>query len=279
MRRCLLTSLLLLALAAPAFAQKNPKLVPFDVAQSLIAASSRGRPDILVGELPARVAERVPLPPNTRVLGSADYGVRSVNVLATDLPVNVARDQMSAALLARGWKHPPAQDVGGGFMSTPSDQGDVFCAPDSVMVEITAGRQVSGETRVLVLEGKNEYTPCSAPRNYPLRQESVIPALVPMRGWTTWPRHSGGGGDQWHSQVFIQTTSSLADVAKHYVDQLTASGWSVVRTLAGEGITATTFAFKDKDGRDWTATMLTSTSTLRWPVLVEIRALRITEGM
>ena len=52
-----------------------------------------------------------------------------------------------------------------------------------------------------------------------------------------------------------------------------------MRSLAGEGIAATRFAFKDKDGRDWTATMLTSTATRQWPVLVEIRALRASEGI
>ncbi|HVX41908.1 MAG TPA: hypothetical protein VHB25_20270 [Gemmatimonadaceae bacterium] len=96
----------------------QPDSVPYETTVALIAAYSYGTdPQLMIGGMPEWAAQRLYVPPNGRVLGSAYLGSTATAVIS--LPVgndSAAMAEVRGEFARRGWTAPPTTSFGnGGF--------------------------------------------------------------------------------------------------------------------------------------------------------------------
>ena len=243
----------LVALLLPAIltAQREPLRQPAAVPLELAAALASGGgfapgadPNVLVGELPEWMANRILLPAGARVLGSAFAGstvVGVVQVLQSDR--DFIRD-MDTALAGKGWRVSDFGPRGGGFRFLATPQGSeplpsTFCAPDGMLtIRLGPSRQGRQIWFYRMTQRRTGFDPCNPPPGG--RRSSPYPALYHPADATREtsgmfgcepndPRARGAGGGTGDR---IRTSMSPDSLLGHYGRQLVDSGWTTTNVTA-----------------------------------------------
>ena len=103
----------------------QPDSVPIDLATALISAGGLGGDmQILIGDLPGWVSERVPPPENATVLGSAFVGSSVVGILRVPDAPEAAITRFKEELLKHGWKAPPPPPIYGRWRLPAGEVGE-----------------------------------------------------------------------------------------------------------------------------------------------------------
>src|SRR3954465_11901828 len=97
----------------------TPDSVPLELVRAAAAAGGfPGEPQILVGSMPEWITNRLYVPANARVLGSAFLGTTVVGIVSMPAASDTVIAKFKGELLRRGWHNPPPPAYsGGGFRS------------------------------------------------------------------------------------------------------------------------------------------------------------------
>lgn len=197
---------------------------------------------LLPGAVPDELPVSVPLPPNSRLIGSVVrptfFGSPVGPEVGTSVEIVLDVSESPAAVLAfytealgaAGLTQPrgAAGPRPGGFLSSVGRGSQTFfCRSErGPFVEVAAfareGRPTDVRVRVQDFAG-----PCGAPGPFPgpMPPSDPLPPLEPPAGVTVLVGGSGGSPLSRSSDAVAQTTMSMAELEAHYARQLAAAGW------------------------------------------------------
>ena len=235
---------------APVSAQQaeDPALLR-ELAERLLARSFPAPPGdpprvrLLPGALPAELPFELPLPPGSRLVGSAvqsrisSGGERrgeSIDVVldAPGAPDDVI-DFYDDVLAARGWFFPGEGRRGGGFQPTLAPSSRTFCGSESgPVLFVTAHPRATGpnDVRIRVETGTPIPVPCGGlirPPE-PVATDPLPPLFAPPGVQLL---HSGGsatlgGPGMRTSDAIAETEMPVPELEAHFARQLVAAGWT-----------------------------------------------------
>jgi len=236
-----------------------------------------GRVDLLPGRLPDGLPIDVPLPPSTRVIGSAlrhfDGRPHELDVrLEVAASVPGLRAFYEQELRERGWYDAPSFP-GRGRFPVPENWAVLdLCRSDPDadrrwIAQIEPGNAGATRVRVTVTLEAELGMNCSVPRygvNLPASVgplSGAAPLLQPPEGQRpgTASRQNSGDGRWGLAEVVIETQQPLVDLERHYRRQLEDSGWVRQDCQAGAGLIWSTWHMgKIAGAGDWRGFLLTS---------------------
>lgn len=220
-------------------------------------------PQLLVGQLPDNMAIPVPMPENTRILGTLIRSPENINIILDSnmSPAEVAnfyKEQLGSS----GWNElDMMRPMYGGFVHSRFQAFEnqlTFCqGPDGPAFTVHTFERQQSQTEIrLDINFGTEFSPC-AQSNQRMQQmhrglHDLIPPLLPPTGAKQFGGGgSGGGAGSWHTTASLETDLDLATLLTHYSQQLEKGGW----TRTGEGFSGplawTTWAFQDEDKENW----------------------------
>jgi len=260
---CAVLTLLCATAVAPRGRAQEPRRlatsdsIPVDLASALIASGGiGGDPQILVGALPGWINNRIYVPANARILGSAFIGQTVVGVMSVPDAPEAAIEEFKRELPSRGWRSPPPQpSYGGGFRaSTPFSPGGsptyfLLCG-DQQTLSTSASRHRGTNTLVVVRVSTQvgQYGVCAPPPVPIGMMRSPFPTLFNPAGAVdarmTADCGAGFGGSSGTGTNLHLAMSSEA-ILDHYAKQLVDSGW---RAASAAAIVGRTFTRTDSTG-------------------------------
>src|SRR3954470_13837794 len=87
---------------------RQPDAVPYELAAALISAGGLpSDPQIMIGGMPEWISNRLVLPANARILGSAYIGTTAVSIISLPPGADSALVDLKRNLAQKGWKNPP----------------------------------------------------------------------------------------------------------------------------------------------------------------------------
>jgi len=233
--------------------------------------------ELLVGQLPSDLADNVPVPPNSRVLGSLVRGRAHVDVeLDTDLPAAEVRGFYTERLTATGWRvvEPQWHRHGGFSYGSAPAQHTLFCrGRRGPAITVAASEQTGKPTEVritVVLDARQ--SPCAHVEQID-NPWHMLPDLRPPANAHQMPSGGSGGGDSAISMATLTTELDVATLAVHYQDQLAAAGWTLDGGEQQGAVAWSRWTFADKNGDAWRGMfMLLHTSTAPGQYSVQVHA-------
>ena len=220
----------------------HPDSIPYELAVSLIGAAFGPEPEVMVGSAPGWAMQRLFVPTNGRVLGSAYLGTTVTTVI--ELPVgpdSAASEQVRSELMRRGWTEPPRPNFGGGgfrpaAMASPGVQSTTrftLCNADyAVSGDV---RRHAGVSLFLVYRLASATTGICHPPQFQARAGTPIrlPTLYEPAGtqdarasMACYPQSVGESNG---TEAFFRTPMSADQILAHFARQLADSGWTRVR--------------------------------------------------
>jgi hypothetical protein len=232
-----------LALITPAMAAaaqqpaplRQPESIPFDVAAALISSGGfAGEPQVLVGSMPEWIANRVYVPSNARILGSAFLGTTVVTVISLPTVSDSAIPEFTRELAKLGWKAPPPlPNYGGGFRPAPavaegSSTRATLCGDQQILSLSSARRRGIVTDVTLRVSAAGQYSACKPPQMPLGMPRSPYPTLYNPAGaaearmTTDCPAADAASAVMSTTLRTATTPDALLD---HYARQLQDSGW------------------------------------------------------
>lgn len=217
-------------------------------------------PELLVGQLPADLPVAVPLPPQSRVIGSLASQESANIVLDCDLGAEAVLDFYREQLGAQGWTIPgmrgPRQ---GGFVheSAAGPQAYVqFCQGNrglSVTIHEAPGRPLPVHLQLDTYDDPRQ-SPCAPPDpRLAMRDRiwAVIPPLTPPLGARQRPEGGSGGQDVVITTARLKADLNLAAVTAHYARQFERAQWTHLDEGTSGPAGWSAWSFKDEGGTPW----------------------------
>lgn len=217
----------------------RPDSVSLDLVAALVSSSFGGEPQILPGAMPEWIANRVPLPPGARVLGSAFLGTTVISVISV---ISVASTSHSVladfrrGLRAHGWTEPPPPPSYGGFRPAPTPQ---FASPvtrltlcgDQQILTASSGRQLGEATNIIVRVGSSAGNNACHPVVFQAQtNRPALPTLYNPPGPPPDPRAFADCSPAFNtsngSGTILRSSMSPEALLDHYGRQLQDSGWA-----------------------------------------------------
>lgn len=276
----------LLSIAQPCAVARAQQVT--DASPELISAILRhtyryegGNVRVLNGRVPDDLATFY-VPPGTRVLGTVVAG-SSVRVFATSTsPLDSLRELYARALAPGGWRA-FSWGTRGGFVDARRDMPILFCR-DGAQLQIQRQPGAAASMHDLVLDYRDGMGPCSqsagtvvgtatgvATATASSVQGSMLeparprfPTLYsPDAGSASatsrcFPR-GGQYGGQMSTGTVISSTSTAAELLRHYAGQLEAAGWRTA-TSGGRQAAIGTWTLADTSGTRQVTLQVTESS-------------------
>lgn len=211
--------------------------------------------ELLVGQLPPDLADGVPVPPNSRVLGSLVRGGAHVDVeLDTDLAAAEVRSFYTERLAATGWRvvDPQWHRQGGFSFGSAPAQHTLFCRGKRGPAITVAASEQGGqptEVRITVMLDARQ-SPCAHIEQMD-NPWHMLPDLRPPVNAHQVPSGGSGGGDSVISMATLTSELDVAAVAAHYQDQLASAGWTLEAAEHQGAVAWSRWTFADKNGDPW----------------------------
>jgi hypothetical protein len=215
----------------------TPDSVPLELVAALVTAGGfPGEPQILVGSMPEWITNRLYVPANARVLGSAFLGTTVVGIVSLPAASDTVIAEFKRELLRRGWQNPPPPAYsGGGFRSAPTIPDGpttrlTLCA-DQQTLTATASRRRGTVTNVTFrVFSSAGFSVCHPPQLQAGMGRSPFPTLI-NPPTSTDARMTGDCSSTLMGSSGTSTTLRTpmpADaLLDHYGKQLQDSGWAV----------------------------------------------------
>ncbi len=211
--------------------------------------------ELLVGQLPPDLADGVPVPPSSRVLGSLVRGRAHVDIeLDTDLPAAEVRSFYTEQLAATGWRvvDPQWHRHGGFSFGSAPAQHTLFCrGKRGPTIAVSASEQAGQLTEVwvtVILDARQ--SPCAHVEQMD-NPWHMLPDLRPRANAHQVPSGGSGGGDSVISMATLTSELDVATIATHYQDQLAAAGWTLEAGEQQGAVAWSRWTFADKNGDAW----------------------------
>lgn len=222
-------------------------------------------PQVLVGQIPEGLPEEIPLPEQSRVLGTLIRGPENASIVidANQPPAQVL-DFYRQRMKAVGWQELelPMGPRHGGFVhdsrALAFEARATFCRSSrgpsfTVMAFPRATDENTSDVR-LELDAEGQCAQQSRMRrmHQPMMHD-IIPRLIPPEG----ARQQGGGGSSGGDNTYSSATLALdkdvaiVALASHYITQLERGGWTRIDTGNSSLFAWSTWTFHDEDNEPW----------------------------
>lgn len=273
MRFSALSLLLLLASAAPTFAQPGSRSdsLPRELVTALLGGSIGGSAiDVRVGV--GDSALPVALFRDAQLLGFGDFRGSVMTVAYFPYAPQPTIDTIRARLLTAGWTAAPdPQTTERGFVSGYGGNPQALCSQESVVVPtvrirslhqtlVVISRQVSRGAVVSMCGGAG--SPFSARGMRSGAENTPLPALHPPAGMQSRGGGSSGvadGGRSMDMSSSLFGALPLTDILANYARQFTAASWRKTEELVSTSIALAVFEITTATGERWRCAFSVST--------------------
>jgi len=224
----------------------NSQAVRIDLLEHLLGQywayfDQGSRPELIPGEIAGSLPTEIPIPADSRIVGSVVWEQRQASSILFDC--NLTRDQVvefyDERLPSQGWTKPEMNDSfnrGGFTMVSPAREiGAIYCLGENgLSLHIRCFTLPDAITSVSVgLNSDPDQSPCSrrARRQYEQMgrfRKEMLPELRPPEGATQMGGGgSGGSGSETAtSEAWLQTDLDIPATLSHYGEQLANAGWT-----------------------------------------------------
>lgn len=226
---------------------------------------------VYVAALPPDLPFDLPLPDQTKIIGSVDQGdLGGVNIML-DIPSmpDAVADFYSKSFTSPDWSN-VAQGMGtGGFVTQLSTSGQYCYANGKASLSIVAQAQgadsKTSDTHIYVY-GADNASLCQGGvteggYRYADDPYSLLPQLTTPEGVEIVPNYGGGGGGGGpvglraaSTSVVLKSALAISDIAAAYNTQLEAAGWKSDETENGTHLTYSGWDVSDTKGAKWAGT-------------------------
>ncbi len=212
---------------------------------------------IIVGRLPDQLPVEIPLPENSRILGSyVNLQWQTIYIeFDTDLPVNRIFNFYRERLLSSGWHSPEIPRPMGGFHPNLSTNRALFCrahrGPVLSIYVSTVPHQLTQVSLSINSDPNNRSCAKLSRSSNFYEGYELIPNLTPPVNSKQFGQQSGSGGDNANSRTMLETNLDLLSVTAHYQTQLEEVGWTCFEQGHGEALAWSTWRFRDQEEESW----------------------------
>ena len=217
-----------------------------------------GNPRVLIGELPNDLPYEIPLPDDTRVIGSMDVSEASSTFVLLDSGLSPAEviQFYEETLPESGWQASDQGNQGVGFTVPAATTGMVFCNTDNYSLTVTVLELgESTDVRIQMSQYSGQCSPSTGMNTS--EDANLLPTLEAPAGTIIRSGGSIGGitGGLGLS-ASLESDLSVEALAVHYNDQLEAQDWTLVRKGSTEGAAWSNWTFSDDNGNGWAGTLM-----------------------
>jgi hypothetical protein len=219
--------------------------------------------EIIAGEIPQEILDKVPIPENSRIIGSMGADRSTTVIFETMLTKAEAKAFYDERLLNSGWSKaddPMSAMRGGGFESQFFEQtmGLTYCGGENGPVMTVRYAERVGTADIYLLYNESAENTICDNRNQLRHQRmmgfrSQLPSLSGPDNAFQMPANSGNGDTHASSQAHLSSDKSITEIAQHYRAQLEKAGWTETSRYDSEMVALTAYSFKDEEGDPWQA--------------------------
>ncbi|MFB8789788.1 MAG: hypothetical protein U7123_13255 [Potamolinea sp.] len=212
---------------------------------------------IIVGRLPDQLPVEIPLPENSRILGSyVNLQWQTIYIeFDTDLPVNSIFDFYRERLLSSGWHSPQNPRPMGGFHPNLSTNRALFCrsqrGPSLSIYASTLPHQLTQVSLGINSDPNNRSCANISSSRDLYEGYELIPSLTPPVNSKQFGQQSGSSGDNANSRTMLETNLDLLSVTAHYQAQLRQVGWTCFEQGQGGSLAWSTWRFRAQEEESW----------------------------
>lgn len=212
---------------------------------------------IIVGRLPEQLNFEVPLPENSRILGSyVNLDWHNICIeFDTDLPPESLFNFYRERLLSSGWHSPEIPRPRGGFHVNLSTNRALFCrshrGPSLSIYASTLPHQLTQVSLAINSDPNNRSCAKTSSSRDLYEGYELIPSLTPPVNSKQFGQQSSSGGDNANSRTMLKTNLDLLSVIAHYQTQLEQVGWTCFEQGHGESLAWSTWRFCDQEEESW----------------------------
>ena len=228
-------------------------------------AFGNATPDpLVIGAIPTDLVQYIPVAPETTILGSINrtfpqpaltgmHAQRHVEIVFDDTrtPEAIAAFYQ-AALPPLGWSLDQRSSFArqNGFQTArEGNRPIIFMRHPLVGTMNVHTQRISGST-----QGRISISPDAIGRHNHLMER--LPALYPPVNSQLFPEGMSGGDYQAQSMAVMRSEVPLAEIARHFNEQLQAAGWAVQAEQAEQHTAWSAWQFSDDQHQIWQGLLL-----------------------
>jgi hypothetical protein len=220
-----------------------------------------GGTTVLVGGLPENPGFELPVPEDSRVIGSIVRGTMEGGteiILDTDLAPEDALTFYREQLLEAGWEEQTQQAYGAGGFVSGSWPSTTFCLGENEAVIFLSAYALPGLPTELRLNIQQEaqYSVCLAQPMGMDEASGLIPSLVSPPDSLIQSGGGSSGEGMAETSAVLRTELSTGALAQLYASQLVEAGW---KPLAGDEepeLAWSSWSVADAEGQVWSGLLL-----------------------
>jgi hypothetical protein len=219
-----------------------------------------GGTTVLVGGLPENLGFDLPLPEDSRVIGSIVRGMMEGGteiILDVDLTPEEALTFYREQLLPAGWEEQTQQAFGGGFVSG-SSPGTTFCLNENdavIFLSAYAPPSLPTELR-LNIQQEAQYSACLPQPEGMDEASRLIPSLVSPPDSLIQSGGGSSGDGVAETSAVLRTELSMGALAEQYSAQLLEAGWEQLAQDKEPELAWSFWSVADSEGQDWSGLLL-----------------------
>jgi len=215
---------------------------------------------VLVGGLPENLSFDLPVPEDSRVIGSIVRGTLEGGteiILDVDLAPEAVLTFYREQLLQAGWEEQTQQGHGGGFVSG-SSPGTTFCLEaNEAVIFLSAYAQPGLPTELrLNVQQEAQYSACLAQPMGMDEAMQLIPSLVSPPDSLIQSGGGSSGEGMAESSAVLKTELSTGAVAQQYATRLMEAGWKQVAQDEEPELAWSSRSVADAEGQEWSGLLL-----------------------
>ena len=214
---------------------------------------------VYIGSTPENLPYELPVPENSRTIGSITGGWVDYQLLFdSDLDSKAVSAFYSKSLPDQGWQQAPTNQGQGGFISQ-SDQYQYYCQKDgNAYLTIETPSTSEGKTGIrLTLDTNSDPRMCDASAaGSGYSHDKLLPQLKAPEG--TFVQGGGAGMSDRDAETSASLSSKLStgELLEIYNQQLVDAGWKMQNSDSGEGGAWSQWTLKDEQGKDWLGSLI-----------------------
>ncbi len=214
--------------------------------------AEEGDTRVMIDLLPEDLPFELPIPENSRIIGSIVRGDPTSARIILDVPLNSEEviNFYQDALIEDGWM---VSLEHAGFVYELW-QSQTFCYNDDEVVLYVSAVEIPDEPTdvVINIHSPSQYSPCD-PEGMHLMDElyGLIPTLKPPPGALFQKGRSSSGQDEASVTATLIIDLTAEDLANHYGVQLSEEGWTPGERDTSEQVSWSSWTIKYGDGDEW----------------------------
>ena len=223
-------------------------------------AGATGGTTVLIGGLPENLGFDLPVPEDSRVIGSIVRGTLEGGteiILDVDLAPEEALAFYREQLLQAGWEEQTEQAYGGGFVSG-SWPSTTFCLNENdavIFLSAYAPPSLPTELR-LNIQQEAQYSACLAQPMGMDEASGLIPSLVSPPDSLIQSGGGSSGEGMAETSAVLRSNLSTGALAEQYAAQLLEAGWKPLAQDEEPELAWSFWSVADAEGQDWSGLLL-----------------------